>query len=285
MNININSNKMKVSVAKKGAELKSVVINDKEYMWNEEEIWAKTSPILFPFIGKLKNNCYTFKNKEYNINTRHGFARDMDFEAVSLLDDSVKLELKSSEEIKKIYPFDFNLQLEYKIISSNTLKISFIVENTGNEEMYFSFGMHPAFKLSDDYYNWCISFEKEHKMYKYKLIDGYYLNDKVYIGKGSKINITDENFKDDAIIFDADCINKTIIENDERQIIIEHDGFNYIAYWKPEKAKFICVEPWLGITDNIEHNGKIEDKSGIIKLESKKIFKSNVFFTFKEKVK
>ncbi|WP_068267466.1 aldose 1-epimerase family protein [Caviibacter abscessus] len=285
MNININSNKMKVAVLKKGAELKSIVIDDEEYMWNEKEIWAKTSPILFPFIGKLKDNSYTFKNKRYTMDTRHGFARDMDFKVVSHLSDSVKLELKSSEETKKVYPFDFNFQLEYKIISDNTLKMSLIVENLGKDDMYFSLGAHPAFKLSDDYYNWNISFENEKELYTYKLSNGYYLDEKIYIGKKSIINIIDENFKDDAIILDGDGINKTTIENDKKQIIIEHKGFKYIAYWKPEKAKFICVEPWFGITDNVNHNGKIEDKIGIIKLGSKKIFESNIFFTFKKKVK
>lgn len=285
MNININSENMKVTVLKKGAELKSIVIDGMEYMWNETEIWAKTSPILFPFIGKLKNNSYTFKGQKYNIDTRHGFARDMDFEVVDKTKDSVRLELKSSEETRKIYPFDFNFQLIYKIIAKNILEMTFIVENTGNDDMYFSLGAHPAFKLSDDYHNWYINIGEEQEINKYKLHNGYYLNEKICIAKDNKISITDDNFKEDAIILDGENINKTVIENENRQIIVEHEGFKYIAYWKPEKAKFICVEPWFGITDNINHNGKIEEKTGIIRLESQKVFKSRIFFTFKKKVK
>ena len=49
-------------------------------MWNSDaNFWAKQSPVLFPIVGGLKNNEYSFENKNYQL-TRHGFARDNDFE-------------------------------------------------------------------------------------------------------------------------------------------------------------------------------------------------------------
>ena len=52
-------------------------------MWcADAKYWARTSPVLFPFVGGLRNNEYRAKGKTYSM-TKHGFARDMDFELLS----------------------------------------------------------------------------------------------------------------------------------------------------------------------------------------------------------
>ena len=74
---------LKVQVAERGAELQSIVnkIFGIEYLWNgNPAFWAKHSPVLFPIVGSLKNNIYSYMGKSYQL-PRHGFARDMDFEA------------------------------------------------------------------------------------------------------------------------------------------------------------------------------------------------------------
>ena len=74
---------LKVEVASKGAELQSIVNKGFgiEYLWNgDPAFWAKRSPVLFPIVGSLKNNTYSYQGKSYQL-PRHGFARDMEFEA------------------------------------------------------------------------------------------------------------------------------------------------------------------------------------------------------------
>lgn len=285
MDININTDNMKVTVSKFGAELKSLIFNDKEYIWNEKEIWAKSSPILFPFIGKLKDNEYIYQSKTYKLDTRHGFARDMDFDLISHTKNMIILELKSSEETKKVYPFDFKFQLKYEIVENNSLEMTFSVINTGKDIMYFSLGAHPAIKLSNDYENWSIKLDSIKDLYKYGLDNGFYTNDKIFIDKNDTVKIKDELFKDDAIIFD-NITSKSIIENINSNTYLEivHSGFQYIAYWRPQKARFICVEPWFGITDNINHDKKLENKNGIKKLNANERFDASILFTIKEKV-
>ena len=69
---------LKVDIIAKGAELTGIY-NKKyqlEYMWNADPLfWAKSSPVLFPIIGTLKDDTYLYEGKSYKL-SRHGFARE-----------------------------------------------------------------------------------------------------------------------------------------------------------------------------------------------------------------
>ena len=54
-----------------------------EYLWNgDERYWPRRVPVLFPFVGLLKNRQYSYAGKNYSM-VQHGFARDMEFECIS----------------------------------------------------------------------------------------------------------------------------------------------------------------------------------------------------------
>ncbi|TMS66247.1 aldose epimerase, partial [Pseudoalteromonas sp. S1941] len=70
-----------VIVSDKGAELQRIYSKDTnlDYMWSgDPRFWGKKSPVLFPIVGGLKNNQYSYKGTSYTLG-RHGFARDMVF--------------------------------------------------------------------------------------------------------------------------------------------------------------------------------------------------------------
>ena len=76
---------LKVAIADAGAELSSVV--DKESGLERlhdanPDVWNRHAPILFPFVGKVVGGTYRIGEKEYEMKTQHGFARDMEFEFV-----------------------------------------------------------------------------------------------------------------------------------------------------------------------------------------------------------
>ena len=55
-------------IISKGAELKSLVVNGRELMWRADPaFWGKTSPLLFPMIGTLKDGKTLINGKEYAI--------------------------------------------------------------------------------------------------------------------------------------------------------------------------------------------------------------------------
>ena len=41
------------------------------------------------------------------------------------------------------------------------------------------------------------------------------------------------------------------------------EGFPYMLFWTKKDAPLICIEPWCGITDNINSKGDITIKEGI----------------------
>src|SRR5450755_1057965 len=138
---------LKVEIASKGAELQSLVHlgSGIEYLWNgDPAFWAKRSPVLFPIVGSLKINTYLYQGKSYQL-TRHGFARDKEFEVEKQSPKAITFLLRSDAETKKNYPFDFEFRICYQI-SGDELSTEYQVVNTGSGVMFFSVGGHPAFR-------------------------------------------------------------------------------------------------------------------------------------------
>lgn len=190
---------------------------------------------------------------------------------------------KSNEATLEKYPFEFEFLIEYKAISKNQLEIKYIVKNLSNEKMYFSVGGHPAFYLEGNYNDYYIELDNEVQLNKYEYIDTNYLTGrKIELGKSKTIDITDEIFVDDAIVFDGNITNKSVIKSKKsnKKITVDHTGFPYIAYWRPLKANFVCIEPWYGITDEDNTNGDITKKLGIQELEANKEFEAKLILTF-----
>ena len=271
----LKSGNVEITVADRGAELQSYKVNREEFMWDRKpEFWAATSPVLFPFVGTIKNGAYSYNGKEYKISTRHGFARTEDFELVEKTENSLKFRFSSNKETLEKYPFEFELFITYTI-AGNTLEIGYNVVNKNDSDMYFSLGTHPAFALDvnddiklSDYY---LEFEKNETSQKYKLNEkGLVLDEKANcLNNENKLHITETVFNDDAIIFKNLKSEKVTIKNSKnsKELTVEYKGFPYIAFWSKPKAPYVCIEPWYGISDFENTSGKLEEKKGILKLE------------------
>src|SRR5277367_2713195 len=139
---------LKVIISAKGAELQSIFhkTHQLEYMWSgDPAFWAKKSPVLFPIVGTLKNDTYFYNNNPYKLG-RHGFARDMEFETYKQNAGSVTFLLKSNETTLQHFPFLFEFYIKYSL-EKNDLTVTYTVKNISDNEMYFSVGAHPAFKV------------------------------------------------------------------------------------------------------------------------------------------
>ena len=144
--IQLRNGNLLVRINEKGAEMQSIQLNELEYLWQADpDYWGKHAPVLFPIIGELKDGKYIFDNKEYHL-PRHGFARDKTFEAKQSADTSAIFTLRSDTDTLAEYPFEFIFQVQYEI-KQHTLYCSYIVQNVGNGDMYFSVGGHPAFRV------------------------------------------------------------------------------------------------------------------------------------------
>lgn len=128
-----------------GAELKSLrrIDTDTEYLWGADpEYWGRTSPILFPFVGRVKNGIYRHEGKEYRIG-QHGFARDREFTLLSQTADTVWFVLEDDEASRQVYPFAFRLEIGYQLLEDG-VKVIWKVSNPAENVLYFSIGGHPG---------------------------------------------------------------------------------------------------------------------------------------------
>ena len=78
----IENDILKVAIADHGAELSSVYDKEADFerVWDANPaVWNRHAPILFPFVGKVKDGVYRIGEKTYEMKTQHGFARDMEF--------------------------------------------------------------------------------------------------------------------------------------------------------------------------------------------------------------
>ena len=128
---------LRVSINEFGAELTSIVrkSDQSEYVWNADPaFWGKHAPLLFPIIGRLKDQEYTLDGTTYEI-TRHGFARDKEFTVVQASDTCVELSLSADAYTKAMYPYDFTFTIRYSL-DGKTLKKEHIVQNDSNHTMY-----------------------------------------------------------------------------------------------------------------------------------------------------
>ncbi|TDD97983.1 aldose 1-epimerase family protein [Flavobacterium cellulosilyticum] len=276
MTTKISNSNVTAQINHVGAELFSIKNKEnKEFMWEgNPKFWGKHSPVLFPIVGTLKNNSYSYNGIDYQL-ARHGFARDMVFEVVQKNKNSVIFSLNSSEETRKTYPFEFELQIIYTLIE-NSLMVEYKVFNKGNTIMPFSIGAHPAFALDGNFEKYSLEFEKEENLEYFLLENDLIANKKKQLElKNKKINLNYQLFENDALIFKTLESNSiTILENLKPFLKVTFEDFPSLGLWTKIDASFICIEPWFGYSDTNEHFGNLFEKEGIQVLSENDIFNS-----------
>jgi galactose mutarotase-like enzyme len=95
----------------------------REIIWQgDPNHWKRQAPVLFPIIGKVENNSYLFEKKTYKLN-QHGFARDKKFKVINQSGSSILFKTSSSSKTKEIFPFDFDLLIQFSI-KNKELKVT-----------------------------------------------------------------------------------------------------------------------------------------------------------------
>ena len=281
--ISISNGSLTASIDTMGAQLMSLRKGESEYLWQgDSNWWPRRAPILFPIVGVLKDS--KAESAEGTITlARHGLARLNQFEVVEQSTSSVTLQLKSTEETRKAYPYDFELKLIFSV-AGDTLTQTYEVTNPANVVLPFTLGAHPAFNIP-------IPGVKTTALDQYHL-----LFTRSWTSYGP--SITDEGLCDyttpQRLIVDSDMLplswdlidrEKTITLEDvpDRRITlaanaeassethgiqIDFEGFDYLGIWSAAPGcPFVALEPWCGIADTVDCDGIFEHKPGIISLE------------------
>ena len=106
-----------------GAQLLSMRFDDREYLWQRDERWwGRTSPILFPIVGNIRNGEAMSEQGPCHMK-QHGVARNYEYRVVDVAADgtSVTFELCDSSETREQYPYAFRLNMTYALVGEATL--------------------------------------------------------------------------------------------------------------------------------------------------------------------
>ena len=168
---------LEIKVRNPGAELTSVKFNGKERLHDGKNFWDRQAPILFPTVGRLRDNKTVIEGKEYKI-PQHGFEKDMDFELIEKTKNKEIYELKSNEETLKKYPFKFVLNIEYEF-TEDILTTKIRVINKDDKNMIFGLGGHPGFKLEMPQEEYYFELEAEEPEVEFMEVEGNYISNKL----------------------------------------------------------------------------------------------------------
>jgi galactose mutarotase-like enzyme len=270
MNYTLENEKIKLTVAEHGAEIKSLIrkSDNTEIMWQADAAyWGRTAPVLFPLVGNYYEKKSVFKGQTYEMG-QHGFARDMEFKLGHQTENELVFLLKDNEESRKKYPFSFLLVITYRL-ENDTVNVEWKVENPNEETMYFSIGGHPAFNCDLDTYT--LRFEKADKA-NAEITANIIADDgsgclgdeqKTFKLENGVLEMSDELFSRDALIIEDRQSDKvTLIDDNGNDVIAVKFDAPLFGVWSPvgKHAPFVCIEPWYGRCDRVGFNQKLEER-------------------------
>lgn len=277
--IELRNNIFKVKIATLGAEIKSLYSfeTEREYIWEgNREYWSRSSPVLFPLVGALRDNEFLFDGKKYTI-PKHGFARDMLFDIIEVSSESTSFRL-SSESLTMDYPFDFEFIIKYTLIE-NMLICHYMVLNKSMGDMFFSIGAHPAFKFDfangQNWTDYFVKFESDDYLQRQYLVNNLLADRTDVVALDSqKMSLIPNMFDEDAWVLQNLKSTKVILSNKQGDYNIEvtFKDFPYFGLWSMPGSSFLCLEPWCGVNDSLSSSNNIKDKAGVIELAKDEIW-------------
>ncbi len=267
MEVTLKSGNNTARIAQHGAELKSLVIGGREFMWSgDPAYWPNTAPVMFPMIGTLKDNKTLILGKEYSL-PKHGFTRDLELKQEETTDNSVMFSLEQSEYTKQFYPFDFRFTIRYTL-SDNKLTVTHTVRNNDKDDMPYCIGGHPAFAFSGELSDYRLEFPMKETLSApiYNLDVHLFEDDNrvPMLSDSSVLPLNHEMFYKDVVYLDkVKSRSVKFLGKDGKGLQVDYPDFTSLAVWQAKNAPFLCVEPFCGSADFADCTGVFAEKRGI----------------------
>ena len=280
----LSNGELRVEVSAHGAELQSIRKGETEYLWQgDPAFWGRRSPVLFPIVGSVWESRYRVAGAEYQMG-QHGFARDMDFTLVNASETEVRYRLESSVQTKERYPYDFCLEIAYRL-RGRCLDVIWEVTNPSAEYIYFQIGAHPAFYYPD--YDPQTSGRGHFTFDRSEGLECIRITEKGCVDAETKwpLELCEGVLKLEKDTFDA--IDTIMLQDSQvgRVNMFREDGSPWLSLsfdapvvgiWSPpgKIAPFICIEPWYGRCDRAGFEGDYREKDWMNRLASGEKFES-----------
>lgn len=265
-------------ISSMGAELTSFVVDGREYLWQADPaFWGKHAPVLFPIVGSLRADEATCAAGTCRM-PRHGLARIAEHAVKVVAEDgsSVTFEYCDTPETLEAYPYHFKLNMTYAITGEATLTQAFAVTNTGDVDMPFSVGGHPAFNVpapgaeGEGFEDYVIEFSEPWACTAPRIAEGGLLTfdeASVPVENSDVLPVTRELFANDAVML-TDVPGGTLTlrgSKSGRGVRVDFADFKYIGLWSAQQGNspFIALEPWTGHATLTSEDDVFEHKSNI----------------------
>jgi galactose mutarotase-like enzyme len=185
----------------------------------------------------------------------------------------------------QVYPFRFELNVQFELVGP-TLAVTTRVHNRGDEDMFASFGYHPALR-------WPLPFGRSRSSHFLEFAadepDPVRRIDSAGLLTAERwptpvaqrrLPLADTLFQDDVLIFDRLKSRSVSYGSDDGpRIEVSFPDAPYLGVWTKPGAPFICIEPWHGITDAAGFTGDFKDKAGVFALAADAVLATTMSIT------
>jgi galactose mutarotase-like enzyme len=252
-------------VTAQGAEL--CVLRDGtglDYLWPAGPAWPRHAPVLFPIVGRLKDDTLIHDGQTYRL-TQHGFARDRRFEWVERTSTGCALALHDDAQTQAMYPFPFRFEVRYAITGA-TLAITYTVTNTGESVLPASMGAHPAFRWplvpGTPKADYALTFDAPEPGALCALAGGLLTGvERQSPIAGQFLALADALFVDDALILPHPASRSVrYAAATGPALTVAWEGFDQLGLWSRVGSDFLCIEPWCGMASPADFAGEFAEK-------------------------
>lgn len=264
------------TISADGAELVSLRADAAgELLWQAGSEWPRHAPVLFPTVGRLKDDVLRHDNRQYPMG-QHGFARDRRFEWIERGSDRASLRLTEDEESLDRFPFAFVLDMSYAV-GDGRLTVTTRVGNPGRTMLPCGVGAHPGFRwpLVDGVEKsaHAIEFEMTETGPARSVVGGLLGAEKPLPFDGRSLPLDEALFASDALVMPGVASRSlSYVANDAgggrvASLDFSWQGYKDLGIWsKPGGAPFLCIEPWYGMASPADWDGEFTEKPGILQL-------------------
>lgn len=266
--IQLGNEALRARINPLGAELSSVRGADgEERIWQgDPAVWSGRAPVLFPVAGSFLGDSYTYRGQSYAM-PQHGFARNMTFRTARKGATWVSLIL---DEKQPNYPFDYRFTAEFALLEDTPrLRVTYKVENTGADDMYFGLGAHEGFACPKGIEAYQVHFPSDDTLRR-SLLQGSQLSGET---EGMRLHegalaLSGKLFVNDALVFLSLKSRAVTLKSplDKHFVRVDFPDFDNLLLWQKPGAKYLCIEPWINPPERLDHDGDITRKPGAYRL-------------------